>query len=268
MNKSKLIIYLILLCGFCLPAEAGVGKEVIKQGVKILCRKALKETSEELSESAAKKLVREAMKHSDDVAKLAKEFGEEGLVQIVKSPAARRMCSEVGDQATVAILKHGDLAVEMLTKAPKGSAKGVAAALSKIERRSTVRRMASAARKGGEDAMAWVAKHPKLAAAGAIGAFLLANPTARAITDAILSAIWNHPILTSAAILVIIAAVWFLWKIYLPILIDRLRRRLSGAKKDARPQDSPTPKDAPPGDAGSDLPLSNDELSETKNDKA
>ena len=80
-----------------MPAEAGVGKEVIKQGVKILCRNVVKETSEELSESAAKKLVREAMKHSDDVAKLAKEFGEEGLVQIVKSPAARRMGREVCD---------------------------------------------------------------------------------------------------------------------------------------------------------------------------
>lgn len=218
---------MILLCGFCLPAEGGVSSGVIKQGVKFLTRKVAKEATEEVSESAAKKLVREAIEHSDDVAKLAKEFGEEGLVQIAKSSTARRLCGEVGDNATVAILKHGNMGVELLTKAPKDSVKGVAVALRQMEK-PAARRLTSIIREGGEEALIWVSKHPKLAAAGAIGAFLLAHPTTRAL----LSAMWDHPYISIVTILIILVAAWFLWTIYMPILIIKLRRRLSGAKKD------------------------------------
>ena len=237
MKKIKLIIYLILLCGFCLPAEGGVGTEVIKQGMKFLSRKVAREAAEDVSETAAKKLVREAIHHSDDVAKLAKEFGEEGLVQFAKSSTGRRLYDEVGVDAAKTILKHGSIGEELLIKAPKGSVKNVAVALSKMEK-PAARRLTSAVRKGGEEALIWAGKHPGLVAFGAVGTFLLAHPTARAILDAVL----DHPYASIGSILAIIVVAWFLWTIYLPVLVVRLRRRLSGgAKEDAMPQDSPSP---------------------------
>ena len=228
------VALLLVLTG--MPSQAGlangvgkVGREVIEHAFSYIIKKTGKEATEEISESAAKKLVREAMAHSDDVAKIAKEFGEEGLVQIAKSPVTRRLYSEAGEDAAVAILKHGDLGVELLKNAPKGSLRGVATALRNMDKPAS-RRLVDVLRtagNGAEDVLAWIARHPRLATAGAIGALVLASPTLRAALGFLL----DHPITSISLFLIIAALLWFLSTFYLPFLIAKLRRKFEAEKK-------------------------------------
>lgn len=228
------VALLLILTG--MPSQASLaggvmkgGREVIEHAFSYIIKKTGKEATEEISESAAKKLVREAMEHSDDVAKIVKEFGEEGLVQIAKSPVTRRLYSEAGEDAAVAILKHGDFGVELLKKAPKDSLRGVATALRNMDKPAS-RRLVDVLRKAGngaEDVLAWIARHPRLAGTGAIIALVLASPTLRAILGFLL----DHPFTSISLVLIIGAILWFLGTLYLPFLIAKLRRKFESKKK-------------------------------------
>lgn len=239
----KHVIYLIvaLLMGLYMQAEAGVGgavvrggQELVEQGVRVLLKKAVKEGAEELSESAAKKAVRELMQHSDDVARLAQKFGEDALVRVIRTPQVRQLCTEGGEDAVLAILRHGDQAVELLSKTPKESLRGVAAVLGGMEK-PAARRMTAAIRGMGDEAegaLDWVCKHPKLATMGflgtSVGAFvgtlLLTHPEARGILDHIL----EYRVLYTTAFFILVGivsvfALLRLWKKYVLRPLMQLR---------------------------------------------
>lgn len=225
-NKAYIILTAFLLF-IAAPASAGVAKTVVKSGwevmesgVKYIVKSATRETSEEVSEAAAKKIVREAVKHSDDVAKIAKEFGEEGLVMIAKSPAARTLCQEAGEDATVAILKHGNLGVELMTKTSKNSLPDIAAALRSMEK-PAARRLTSTIREMGDkagDALSWVARHPKIAGAGALGAYILVTPSLRTT----LATAIEHPYATAVILIILAILIWYIWTRLIPLILSKL----------------------------------------------
>ena len=227
-SRAYIILAVLLLLPFmAAPVHAGVtknvikvGREMVERGVKYIVKSATREASEEVSESAARKLVREAIQHSDDVAKIAKEFGEEGLMTIVKSPAARTLCQEAGEDATIAILKHGNLGVELMSKAPKKVLPDMAATLSSMEK-STARRLTSTIRELGDkagDAIAWATRHPKIAAAGAVGAYILATPSLRTT----LATAIEHPYATATILLILATLIWYIWTHLTPLLLSKL----------------------------------------------
>lgn len=139
---------------------------------------------------------------------------------IVKSPAARTLCQEAGEDATIAILKHGNLGVELMTKTSKNSLPDMATALRSMEK-PAARRLPSTIREMGDkagDALSWVARHPNIAAAGAVGGYILATPSLRTT----LATAIEHPYATGILLLILATLIWYIWPRLTPLLLSKL----------------------------------------------
>lgn len=233
----RFILCMVLIMGVLAPSvQASLRTAPIKtveRGLAQLLGKAAREGTKDMTEVAARKLVKEAVKQSDEVAKLAAKYGEESLVHILRTSGARKICDELGTDGLQALIKHTNIAEKILSKTAAGG---------RIEVARTVEKMStSSARKfsklldnmadGGEKCLEWITKHPRLsltcAGIGGLGVLIMTNPTLSAIAGAMVS----HPTISICIILLLAAAVWFIWRIYGPYLIAKLRRRFATDEK-------------------------------------
>ena len=231
--RNTICMLAVWAFALCPQADAGVvttvGREVVEQGAKVLLKQAGKTGAKELAELEAKKLVLQVAKNNSAVSRLVKEFGEDAVSHLIRKPAARQLISEAGEDAAMAVLKHGNLGVDLLSKSPKECLPGVARALSGMEKEAARRLSVSIGKVATTSAVAagaalnWVAAHPKLAATGVLGAWLIAHPETRAM----LVWVMGHPILSILLALFLVVAFKLLWKYGAPMLINKFRKRMA-----------------------------------------
>lgn len=232
------IICMFAVWAFVLCPQAGAGiatstakitREAIEQGTRALLKQVGKAGAKEMEEAAAKKIVQQVAKNNPEVSRLVKEFGEDAVSHLIRKPAARQLISEAGEDAAMAVLKHGNLGVDLLSKSPKECLPGVARALSGMEKEATRRLSVRIGELGATSAAAagaalkWVAAHPKLAATGVLGAWLIAHPETRAM----LVWVMGHPILSIFLALLFVVAFKLFWKYGAPMLINKFRKRIA-----------------------------------------
>lgn len=221
----KIIMGIALVGGFLIATLGGVAQanvmtsagrgalEVVEQGVKTLTKLMLREGVEETTEQAARQAVRAAAKQSPEFARLAREVGEEALVKILNSPAARKLVGKYGDDATEILLKHGKMGGELLEYAP-GAAKSIKNLPPEWLRRfSDWKDVGKLTKETTAQVIQWVERHPVVA--GVAGAYIL-SPRFRAVVggvrdlaDATLDFAAGHPITTIIIILVVAFLLWY-----------------------------------------------------------
>ena len=164
---------------------------------------------------------------------LAVRYGEESLVHILRIPGARKICDEFGTDGLQALIKHANVSGKILSKTAVGGRIEVARTVEKMSTPSARRfskRLDNMA-DGGEKCLEWITKHPNLsltcASIGGVGIFIMTSPTLRTIIGAMVS----HPAISICILLLLAAAVWFVWRIYGPYLIAKLRRRFATDEK-------------------------------------
>lgn len=193
--------------------SAGRGAvEVVEQGVKTLTKLMLREGIEETTEQAARQAVRAAAKQSPEFARLAREVGEEALVKVLNSPAARKLVGKYGDDATEILLKHGKMGGELLEYAP-GAAKSIKNLSPKRLRQfSDWKDVDKLTKETATQVIQWAGRHPVIA--GVAGAYIL-SPRFRTVVggaldvaDSTLNLAASHPI---TSIIIVLLVAFFLW---------------------------------------------------------
>ncbi len=193
--------------------SAGRGAlEVVEQGARTLTKLMLREGAEETTEQAARQAVRAAAKKSPEFARMAREVGEEALVQVLKSPAARKLVEKYGDDATVILLKHGKMGGELLEFAPAAAKSIKNLPPEWLRRFSDWKDVGKLTKETATQVIQWAGRHPVIA--GVAGAYIL-SPRFRTVVggaldvaDSTLNLAASHPI-TSIIIVLIVA--FFLW---------------------------------------------------------
>ncbi len=128
MNKRTLKNWLLLLPTLVVmsgyTAQAGVASEALEFLFKRVAR---------AGAAATRSLVSEAAEKSPVVARLVRQYGEESLVTLARTPGRVRLVEQLGDDAAEALLKHADIAEDALRRCPDAE---VASALSSMSRES------------------------------------------------------------------------------------------------------------------------------------
>lgn len=195
------------------PARADVRTKAVQEAVDYVLRKFGREVAEEGAETVAKRIESFAVQHGDDALeavkkvgpqamRLADEAGEQGLhcvqlmakfgdqaVWIAAQPKRLAIFAKYGDDAAEAMIRHGEIAEELVETAGKSAA----AALKQVGKENG-RRIAIMARDGelaaigrtdellgvvgrfGDRAMDFIWKHKRALASGTVLAAFLADP--------------------------------------------------------------------------------------------
>lgn len=216
LRWKQLMTVLIIATGMFFTPVAQAG--VVDKLLKTIC-KASKETAE--------LLIKEAAEKSSSIARLVKQYGDDAIVTLAKTPQRLKIVNQLGDDAAEAMLKHADIAEDALILCPDPQ---VAAAFKNFSRATGqnlsicasknaltsegYKTVVLIAREGGEETAERLAKMPpsKLqqvlhtAADIGLGAALAVVGTTALVSDnpidfiqnlcQVGSWIWNHPILT------------------------------------------------------------------------
>ena len=220
----KIIMGIALVGGFLIATLGGVAQanvmtsagrgalEVVEQGVKTLTKLMLREGVEETTEQAARRAVRAAAKQSPEFARLAREVGEEALVKVLNSPAARKLVEKYGDDATEILLKHGKMGGELLEYAPSAAKSIKNLSPEWLRRFSNWKDVGKLTQETATQVIQWAERHPVIA--GVAGAYIL-SPRFRSVVggaldvaDSTLNLAASHP--TTSIIIVLIVA-FLLW---------------------------------------------------------
>lgn len=194
--------------------SAGRGAvEVVEQGIKTLTKLMLREGVEETTEQAARRAVRAAARQSLEFARLAREVGEEALVKVLNSPAARKLVEKYGDDATEILLKHGKMGGELLEYAPSAAKSIKNLSPEWLRRFSNWKDVGKLTQETATHVIQWAEKHPVVA--GIVGAYIL-SPRFRAVVggaldvaDSTLNLAAGHPMTTIIIILVVAFLLWY-----------------------------------------------------------
>lgn len=119
-------LFALLLSAPC--ARAGVWSFMVKESAKLGCSEVVKKAEHELAEQALRKALRSST--NAEIRSLLAAHGEEAIVEVLRSPAHRKLVEELGEDAGNALLRHGCVGGDLLHLAPT---KEAAAALQKLE---------------------------------------------------------------------------------------------------------------------------------------
>ncbi len=124
IHKNLLLLLLLLVAMSGYTAQAAVASEALEFLFKRIAR---------AGASATRSLVSEAAEKSPVVARLVRQYGEESLVTLARTPGRVRIVEQLGDNAAEALLKHGGIAEDALRRCPDAE---VASALGSMSRES------------------------------------------------------------------------------------------------------------------------------------
>ncbi len=184
------ILFIVALFMAALTAQASVavsvGKEIFEQGAKVFTKIIVRGGTEEVTEQAARRTLQVAIKKSPQVAELAREMGEDSLLYVLRSPAARKLVLRHGDDAAEALLRHGKVGEELMEFAP-GAAKSIKnLSVEQVRRLVALKRAGKITVDTVCEVAGWASRHPGTALL--ISAYIL-SPNVRAAVGALLDAV-------------------------------------------------------------------------------